>query len=178
MTEKQKYEVIDVFGEVELRHYPACQVASVVVSGDSETAGNRGFRPLVQYISGGNQRRESIAMTAPVIQEPVGPNRYEISFVLPSEYQLSDLPDPEDSKVTVHTVPEHHALVYKFAGTWSDNRFIEAERILRNSLEALVTSKRLSASVSNEVYIARYDPPWKPGFLRRNEVLIKVTPNH
>lgn len=177
MTEKQKYEVVDVFGEVELRHYPACQVASVVVSGDLETAGSRGFRPLVQYISGGNQRGQSIAMTAPVIQEPVGQNRYEISFVLPSEYQLRDLPVPADAKVTVHTLPDHHALVYKFAGTWSERRFIEAESLLRNALDALVTSKRLSASVSNEVYIARYDPPWKPGFLRRNEVLIKVTPN-
>jgi hypothetical protein len=29
---------------------------------------------------------------------------------------------------------------------------------------------------SGAVMFARYDPPWKPGILRRNEVLIPVDP--
>lgn len=178
MTEKQKYEVVEIFNDAELRHYPACQMASVIVSGDIETAGNRGFNPLVRYISGGNLGGEKIAMTAPVIQEPVGQGQYEVSFVLPKEYLLSDLPVPADARVNVHTVPEHHALAHKFTGVWSEKRFSEAETILRNAFDSLVASGRLSASVSNEVYIARFDPPWKPGFLRRNEVLMKVTPTH
>ena len=177
MTEKQKYEVVEQFDGIELRHYPACQVASVQVRGDLESAGSRGFRPLVTYISGANRGSKQIAMTAPVIQQQLHDDIYEVSFVMPSGFELEDLPVPADSKVKLETIPEHFALAYRFAGTWTENRFIEAETLLRNAQQELVANQRLSASVSNEVYIARYDPPWKPGFLRRNEVLMKVTRN-
>ncbi|MFM6980370.1 MAG: SOUL family heme-binding protein, partial [Micrococcales bacterium] len=158
-----------------LRHYPACQVASVTVRGTIESAGNRGFYPLVNYISGNNQAAQKIAMTAPVIQEPVGDEVYEVTFVLPSGYDLNDLPVPRDSAVEVKTMPEHFALAHEFSGMWSQKRFETAESHLRNAFPAIAEKKGLSASVSNKVCIARFDPPWKPGFLRRNEVLMRVS---
>lgn len=178
MTEKQKYQVIATFKHVELRHYPACQVAKVRVTGDLESAGNRGFRPLVNYISGFNLGQQKIAMTAPVIQEQVADSTFEVSFVMPADFKMSDLPVPADAKVKLETIPDHYALAHQFAGTWTESRFLESETLLRNACAELVATKKISASVSDEVYIARYDPPWKPGFMRRNEVLMKVLPKN
>jgi LDH2 family malate/lactate/ureidoglycolate dehydrogenase len=71
MTEEQKYIVEQKFPKFEVRRYEACVFADVTVSGDFESAGSAGFRPLIGYISGNNKPNSKIAMTAPVVQEPI-----------------------------------------------------------------------------------------------------------
>ena len=71
MTEQQPYEVLEQGDGFELRHYPAHVVAEVEVEGSFEDAGNRAFRSLFRYITGHNRSQESVAMTAPVVQEAV-----------------------------------------------------------------------------------------------------------
>ena len=70
--EKRAYEVIERHGNLEIRSYPAAIVAEVRVEGAFEKVGSEAFRILVSYISGNNQSRESIAMTAAVSQQPSG----------------------------------------------------------------------------------------------------------
>lgn len=174
MTEKQRYEVLRQFDGFELRHYPACLLATVTVEGDFAAAATQGFYPLVSYISGENQRSQKIAMTAPVIQNSDLPKRHDISFVLPANYQLSDLPIPSNAKVRVHTMDAHNAVVRKFTGRWTQKRFYEQGEQLKLSLDKCLKNGELSASVLSEVYFARFDPPWTPGFVRRNEALLRV----
>lgn len=69
MTEQQPYEVLEQREGFELRRYPAHVVAEVAVEGSFEDAGNRAFRSLFRYITGNNRSQESVAMTAPVVQE-------------------------------------------------------------------------------------------------------------
>lgn len=175
VTEKQHYEVVNKFDGFELRHYPACQLATVTVESDFAGAGNRGFYPLVSYIGGGNQTQQKIEMTAPVLQESLNPSVHQIRFVMPSKMSASDLPIPADSRVIISTEPEHYSVARIFSGTCTQERFQRQADLLKKAVSQSMASGELSANFLGEVYFARYDPPWMPGFARRNEVLLRVT---
>jgi len=168
MTEKQPYNVLERFAELELREYPAGMQIETEVSGDFINAGNRAFGPLVRFISGNNRARQAIAMTAPVIQESVATGRHKVRFVMPEEMDESSTPFPADSSVSVVSVPTHLAAARKFGGSWNKEKFEkEGTKLLEEVAKAgLVTQGNL--------YWSRFDPPWKPGFLKHNEVLIRV----
>lgn len=168
MTERQPYELIQSYPGFELRHYPSGIQIETLVGGDFLSAGNRGFGPLVNFISGFNQRRQRIAMTAPVIQQTLTGNKHSVRFVLPKDMDLSNTPKAADPRVKIIEVPEHFAAARVFSGSWNEQRFMQQGEAL---VSALLT-ERLEPIGS--VYFSRFDPPWKPGFLKRNEVLIQV----
>jgi hypothetical protein len=168
MTEQQPYEVLKRYPGFELRRYPAGFQIETEVEGEFVRAGNLGFGPLVRFISGANSKAASISMTAPVIQEGVGENRHLVRFVLPSGIKPEQIPQPVDGRVQVIAVAEHLACAKRFSGSWSSQRFEEKG-------EQLI-SEMLTEGLEPEgsLYSARFDPPWKPGFLKRNEVLVRV----
>ena len=168
MTEKQPYNVLKRYPDMELRDYPAGMQIETEVSGDFINAGSIGFRPLVNFISGNNRARQAIAMTAPVIQESVTTSRHKVRFVMPEEMDESTTPAPADSNVAVVRVPAHLAAARKFGGSWNKEKFNnEGTRLLEEVAKAGLVP------VGN-LYWSRFDPPWKPGFLKHNEVLIRV----
>jgi hypothetical protein len=111
--EKAKYTVLEKEDGFEIRQYAPQILAETFVEGDLENAGNEGFRRLYAYISGENTKKQSISMTAPVSQEtgskkiamtvPVKQekkdNRWRITFLMPAEYTLETLPEPNDTRV-------------------------------------------------------------------------------
>ncbi|MBI4939834.1 MAG: heme-binding protein [Actinobacteria bacterium] len=184
MTESQKYTVVAQHPGFEVRRYAAHVVAEVTVSGPADEAGNRAFRPLAGYIGGRNVAGRSVAMTAPVLQEkaagrsiamtaPVlqqaaGPDASVVGFVMPADESLQTLPAPTDPDVTLRAVPEAFAAAAQYSGRWTMSSY---EQHLAD-LEAAVRAAGLE--VVGPARWARYDPPWKPWFLRRNEVLLPV----
>ena len=168
MTEKQQFELVRDYGDFELRNYPAHVLMQVEVEGDFMPAGNIGFGPLISYISGNNLAREKIAMTAPVIQEPVGPETHLVSFVLPNGTDPKDVPTPSNSRVVMKAMPESLVGVRKFSGGWNEERFSTEGELLRNAVLAA------GFEPVGNLYWARFDPPWKPGFLKKNEALINL----
>jgi hypothetical protein len=169
VTEQQQYQVVRTFPGFEVRRYPAHVVAEVELTGQFESAGNAAFRPLVSYISGRNRSGSKIAMTAPVIQEATEDlTRHRVSFVMPAGSTVADLPVPSASAVSVHEVPEQLAAVSRYSGRWT----LGAYRKHVEQLEAEIQAAGLTA-VGRPRY-ARFDPPWKPPFLRRNEVVIPI----
>jgi len=168
MTEELPYIVESVRDGFEIRHYPRHFLAQVQVAGDFMSAGNIGFGPLARFISGNNAQSQSIAMTAPVIQETVAPETHCVSFVLPANYDASSIPAPKNALVTIVEVTPKRVAVRAFKGGWKSSRF-ESNR---DALEAAVHAADLTTH--GNAYFARFDPPWKPGFLKRNEVLIDL----
>jgi hypothetical protein len=180
--EEAKYTVILKEESFELRQYESHIVAETMVEGDFDKAGNEGFRRLFKYISGGNQKKQSIAMTAPVSQDagsekiamtaPVSQERtggqWRIAFVMPSEYTLDTLPQPADPKVSLRQVPSRRMAAITYSGSWSRERY-EKHREL---LETFMLKKKLQPL--GEPILARYNSPFTLWFLRRNEVLISV----
>lgn len=183
-TEEPAFSTVFQEGEFEVRDYPALLAAEVSVSGSRDEAANAGFRLLAAYIFGGNTRRQSIAMTAPVVQQgdtgeaiamtaPVtqsgGDGAWVVRFVMPSKYTLETLPMPNEARVRLVPVPAQRFAVVRFSGLARP-----ADVELRTAtLRAFLARRELSAS--GPASLARYDPPWTPWFMRRNEVWIPVS---
>ena len=180
--ERAKYTVVQKEGNFELRQYEPHIVAETTVDGDFDEVGNEGFRRLFDYISGKNRKRQSISMTAPVSQEaesekipmtaPVNQVRigekYRITFLMPAKYTMETLPEPLDNRVKLKEVPGELIAALRYSGTWSRDHY-EEKRI---RLQGLLREKGLEPA--GEPIFARYNPPFMPWFLRRNEVLIPV----
>ena len=168
MTQQQPYKVLTQHKGFELREYPAGIQIETTVGGDFINAGSLGFRPLVQFISGNNKASQSIAMTAPVIQESASTSKHMVRFVLPEEMKPGDVPDAMDPRVKVIQVPKHLAAAKRFSGSWNQEKFeLEGKKLISETLSS-------GLETVGSLYFARFDPPWKPGFLKRNEVLIRV----
>ena len=167
MTERQKFDFVKKIPrtKVEIRRYHPCVIADVLVEAPYSQAASLGFRPLVTYISQNN-----IAMTAPVLQESTDSRSWIISFVMPEAMTEADLPNPQSSKVTLRTLAEQLAAVLPFTGITTTSKIQEKESELRLAL----TNESLTPI--GTLRIARFDPPWKPGFLRYNEVILDLNP--
>jgi len=182
VTEQQRYDVVHAYPSFELRRYPEHVVAEVEVDGTFESAGSTAFRPLVSYIGGRNESSTGLAMTAPVVQRldqqlphdvetettGVGKGRYVVAFVLPDDVTGETVPTPSDEQVHVRVVPEEYAVVSRFSGRWT-----------ASSYRAKVLALEADAAAAGYVAVgsarfARFDPPWTPWFMRRNEVVIPV----
>ena len=180
--EKAKYTVLEKEDGFEIRKYDPQIVAETFVEGDLEKAGNDGFRRLYAYISEENTKKQSISMTAPVSQEtgskkiamtaPVKQemkdNRWRITFLMPSEYTLETLPDPNDTRVRLTEESGRLMVAVKYSGTWSEEGYQENRALLEEYIQKRGLTK------TGEPVWARYDPPFMPWFLRRNEVLIPI----
>ncbi|MEI6809424.1 MAG: heme-binding protein [bacterium] len=179
-VKEAEYKVVRKSGNFEVRDYAAHIVAETVVDATLTDAGNVAFRPLFGYISGANKSREKIAMTAPVSQRPVsekiamtapvGQQRVQggwaISFMMPSSYTMESLPVPDDPAISLRQIAARRMAAVKYSGGWSESRY----RRYKNELEIWMGTNRYLAL--GEPVWARYDPPFMPWFLRRNEILI------
>ena len=180
--EKVQYAVLEKDRAIEVRDYKAYLVAETRVDSDFKDAGNVAFRRLFNYISGANQTKESIAMTAPVEQQAASEkiamtapvtqqasgDKFVVSFVMPAKYTLDTLPQPTDPAVVVKEVTGYKAAVIRYSGTWSQKRY----QAKKAALEAFIKDNGLTAA--GEPIWARYDPPFQLWFLRRNEVVIPI----
>ena len=180
--EKAKYEVLEKEDSFEIRKYDPQIVAETFVEGDLEKAGSEGFRRLYAYISGENTKKQSIAMTAPVsqetgsekiamtapVQQEMKDNRWRITFLMPAEYTLETLPEPNDTRVRLTEESGRLMVAVKYSGTWSEEGYEENRALLEEYI------KKRGLTKTGEPVWARYDPPFMPWFLRRNEVLIPI----
>jgi len=171
MTERQKFKVLEDFDDFELREYDSCVIAEISVADDYNGATSKAFGSLFRYISGGNQKSEKIAMTAPVISsthETIASRQWNISFVMPVGTTLADLPVPQQSQVALRALPAEKCLVISFRGRASASVCERKEADLR----AFARGK--GYELTSETRICRFDPPFKPGFLHYNEIVIPV----
>lgn len=180
--EEAPYTVIKASGAFELRDYEPHILAETLVDGALEDAGNKAFRRLFSYISGANHSRSSIAMTAPVSQAstgekismtaPVGQQRsagqWAVSFMMPARSSLATLPVPDDSSIILRQVPARRMAAVRYSGTWSEKNYLSH----KEKLERWIGENGFE--ITGEPVWARYNPPFTPWFLRRNEILIPV----
>jgi hypothetical protein len=184
-TEEPKYTVTLKEGDFELRDYPAMVAAEVSVTGDRGEASSAGFKLLAGYIFGGNTKKQSIAMTAPVVQAagesekiamtaPVlqtgQSGSWTVRFLMPSAYTLETLPKPNDDRVRLLPVPPSRRAVVQFSGLAREDDIVAQTALLKT----FVASQNLQALGTPS--LARYNPPWTPWFMRRNEIMIAVQP--
>ena len=183
-TETPKFKLIATYADFEHRRYEPRIVAEVTVtSKSSKQASNAGFRILADFIFGNNSKRTEVAMTAPVdrtqseaiaMTAPVDRTREDegtwvIAFTMPSKYTLETLPMPNDSRIRIREIPSRDYAVMRFSGSPSD----AAVEKKMDDFVGLVDDAGLNRTGAAPTY-ARYDPPWTPSFLRRNEIFIEL----
>lgn len=165
--ESAPYKVVRKDGRFELRDYPRLRVVEtdMVARGDS---GNGSFGRLFGYISGRNATEQKIAMTTPVFMSRDETNA-TMAFVLPAALEAGDVPQPEDKAVRVREVEDGRFAVFRFSG----GRSPANEAAALKQIEGWVAEQGLQAIANAPVY-GYFDPPWTPGFLRRNEVMVRM----
>lgn len=178
--DEPQYKVVRAYEVFEVRRYEPYLVAETVVNAAADDAGNQGFRILAGYIFGQNKGARRIEMTAPVAQAPTriamtapvaqspGSGGYVIQFAMPREWTLETLPEPLDSRITLRAMPARTLAVIGYSGTWSQSRYEENLKKLQDALE------QAGLMWHGEPMWARYDPPWKPWFWRRNEIWLEL----
>jgi hypothetical protein len=183
--EEPAYEVVRTIDDVEVRQYAPYVVAEVRIDADADEAGNLAFPILAGYIFGKNKGEkkfemtapvtrvaapQQLEMTAPVTQTPVpgAAGSYLIQFVLPKGVTLASAPEPLDARVTLREVPASKVAVIRYSGFWSEANYAEHLDRLRSVL------KTAGVSTVGEPVFSRYNPPFMPWFLRRNEIWLTV----
>ena len=168
MVDAAKYEVLKKIGKIEIRRYPSLVTARVDGYGDG------GFNLLFSFISGNNRQKSDIAMTAPVVSEkiamtaPVLSEKGAIAFIMPEGFKLETTPEPLDDRVKILEVPERVVAALRFSGRWSNSIF------QKKTEELLAEIEKAGLKVASQVFSMRYNGPFTPWFLRRNEVAAEV----
>lgn len=185
--EEPEFKVISTDGPIELREYGAILAAEVQVQGNRDEAVNAGFRILAAFIFGDNRGNAKIAMTAPVTQgsdaalpsgekidmtAPVTQSGsdliWRVRFMMPQAYTKDTLPVPNDSRIKIIELPPRRIVVIRFSGMWTEDNLTSQKRELADYV------KKNKLQPIGEAVFAFYDPPWKPFFWRRNEVMQEV----
>ena len=171
MSEQLRYVIEQVIEGVEIRRYPPIVLATVRDMPDNES-----FRILFRYISGNNRATgdpdraastaaagEKIAMTVPVFSTPDS-----FSFALPGSYSKQTTPEPQDPRSIVEAMPARRVAALRFSG------FARARTVASRSRQLLETLARHEFRTRGTTFLMRYNAPFTPGFLRRNEVGIEL----
>ncbi|MDO9178979.1 MAG: heme-binding protein [Agitococcus sp.] len=185
-VEETAYNVVKKDQHFEIRDYAPHVLAETIADGDMGQAGNSSFGVLFRYISGRNQSQTKVAMTAPVSQQPMGEkismtapvsqqrmqDKWVVSFAMPAAYTLETAPKPTDARVALRQIPARRIASVTYSGLWTEKNYLQHKQ----ELEAWIRKNGYSAS--GEPVLARYNPPFTPWFLRRNEVLIPISTTH
>lgn len=181
MTESLKYDLIERDADIEIRRYPAYIKAEVTVDARNyRKAVEKGFGALADFIFGNNITRSKIEMTTPVqaipaekiaMTTPVTITRkgqFVVAFIMPAMYTMDSLPVPNNQRVRITQVAEHTAAAIRFNGYFNPAKIKQK----REKLFRWLADHGLEAD--GDVIVAGYNPPWVPGFIARNEVMVVI----
>ena len=166
--ESAAYQTLEQDGSFELREYPDLMLVSTPA--DITAEGKDGsFGRLFNYISGDNEQASKVSMTTPVFMESgTEDNGQRMGFVLPAKVAADSIPVPTDKNVKIKKRAGGKFAVLRFSGR------LEEQADAENELRAWIETKGWAPVSGTTIEYAGYDPPWTPGPLRRNEVLIQV----
>ncbi|GJQ13234.1 hypothetical protein GpartN1_g5025.t1 [Galdieria partita] len=186
-VEQPLYEIERKTSEYEIRKYPSLRLAEVSRAElKNETSGydfeSQAFRILASYIGvfgepknkDNSNQQVKISMTAPVLSKPIETLERQsgsMAFILPKEYsEQLEPPEPVDSRVHLRLVPPRTVAVITFRGA-VNRETLESDRAKKFMEQLKKDGYRL---VSSDWELARYNPPFTPPPLRRNEILVQV----
>ena len=183
-VEEPPYSRVAQFDDIEVRRYGERIAAQTLVRGTDEAARREGFDRLAGYIFGANgpgghlagqvaaagPQSRTIAMTAPVAQDPAHDDIWRVAFFMPRIFRLSDLPEPHNPKVSLEVVPAQTFAVLRFSGAR------DAAAVRTHKARLLSQLSGAGWRAAGEPVAWFFDPPWTVPLMRRNEVAVQVEP--
>ncbi|MEN9996763.1 MAG: hypothetical protein RL462_1539 [Pseudomonadota bacterium] len=191
--EEPAFKIVLKSDTFEVRQYAPILIAETLVEGDMDEASNKGFRRIADYIFGNNRAAQSgssakIAMTAPVTVEPQSEKiamtapvtlsaatnemrdtkLWRVHFVMPSQYTMSTIPQPNNPEVKLKEVPGKLMAVHRYTG------FNTLAKVQSKTDELLTWLQQNNFKAIGTTQLSRYDPPWTLPMFRRNEIMVEV----
>ncbi len=169
--EEPEFEVLQTNDNYEVRRYVPHIVAEVDVAEGDGDPGRAAFRILAGYIFGDNEAETKMSMTAPVTSHAGGDDEEDLhtyAFFMESEYTMATLPKPIDTRIRLVEKPARVIAARRYSGRWSTANYQKHEGAL---IAALAED---GVSLAGEPYLARYNSPFTPWFMRRNELLVEI----
>jgi hypothetical protein len=91
-----------------------------------------------------------------------------VQFVLPKGVSLASAPEPLDARVRLREVPASPWAVIRYSGTWSQANY----EVHLARLKAMLDTA--GVATQGEPVLARYNAPFTPWFMRRNEIWLAL----
>jgi len=152
-------------GRMELRQYDKVMLASSISS--MTPSQDAGFSDVFRYISGENDQKTKISMTTPVVTYEE--NKQLITgFFIPKKYTETTIPQPTSKDVFINELKKSYYIVIKFNGRWTHKNFEKHNMMLLDYM------KQKGYKANSQKIILRYQPPFIPSFLRRNEIAYHI----
>jgi len=162
--ESAKFKLIRKEKDFEVRLY---EEISLAMSKENDFRGYSGFNEAFDYISGSNDQNRKISMTTPVIND-LNQDAMTMAFVMPSDIPFESLPKPRSNRLSMIKKENMAFASIRFSGNVCPTLLEKKKRELS---EWMAANDLIPGSV---IWLARYNPPFIPGFLKHNEVLISI----
>ena len=170
LDEEPNYKVLEKMGDVEIREYPASTRASTEVqNGDFKEVTGQAFVKLANYIFIKNKKHETMSMTSPVLLRKIAAG-WKMSFFLPEQFSGDHALAPEDTLISLESVPPRTYAVLKYSGNMTEELLEEKNQELKREIEKSPKLKILGPPTT-----AQYDQPFSVPFLKKNETWIPVS---
>ena len=168
--ENPKYTILEKNNHFQIRKYDEMTIAKITTVGERYEGLRKGFIPLARYIGAKDREGPKISMTAPVMQQKIINDNWEISFYMPSKFDTDQLPISENNQIKIVTTPSTIMAVITFSGVAKtellENKFTNLNKWIEEiNYEIILGSKPI---------YSYYNDPSTPGFLRKNEIMIPV----
>ena len=168
--ENPKYTILEKNNHFQIRKYDEMTIAKITTVGERYEGLRKGFIPLARYIGAKDREGPKISMTAPVMQQKIINDDWEISFYMPSKFDTDQLPISENNQIKIVTTPSTIMAVITFSG-------VAKTELLENKFTNLIKwIEEINYDIilgSKPIY-SYYNDPSTPGFLRKNEIMIPV----
>ena len=168
--ENPKYTILEKNNHFQIRKYDEMTIAKITTVGERYEGLRKGFIPLARYIGAKDREGPKISMTAPVMQQKIINDDWEISFYMPSKFDTDQLPISENNQIKIVTTPSTIMAVITFSG-------VAKTELLENKFTNLI---KWIEEINYEIILGSkpiysyYNDPSTPGFLRKNEIMIPV----
>ena len=168
--ENPKYTILEKNNHFQIRKYDEMTIAKITTVGERYEGLRKGFIPLARYIGAKDREGPKISMTAPVMQQKIINDNWEISFYMPSKFDTDQLPISENNQIKIVTTPSKIMAVITFSGVAKtellENKFTNLIKWIEETNYEIILGSR-------PIY-SYYNDPSTPGFLRKNEIMIPV----
>ena len=163
--ETLKYSVLIKHGKIEIREYANFYLANTKTLKDPTQ--NSGFVNVFNYISGQNEQKEKISMTTPVVTS-FEDDKLVTGFLVPSKFDRNSIPKPTSPSVFIEDISSGKFIAIRFSGRWNEANFDKHDSILLDYVDVM------KLTIHGKRMILRYQPPFIPSFLRRNEIIYRL----
>jgi hypothetical protein len=162
-----QYNLIKKDGKIEIREYSNYVVAKTSLNKGDTKENNSMFRTLAGYIFGGNSKKQSISMTAPVITQNNNDDYNMIFFMLDAK-NPEELPIPNNQNVILEKMDIGKTISITF-GMWAtDDRVARYKPIL----DKYINDNKIE--VLSALMVAQYNSPWAIPPFRKNELIYRI----